>query len=71
MGVILREEARYDVPKVPLASPELIYVTICFHVVVGEIGTISFFQAPLGQNLPEWSACLLSITQICTGNCFY
>ena len=29
MGVILREEARYDVPKVPLASPEFIYVTVC------------------------------------------
>ena len=29
MGVILREEARYDVPKVPLASSEFIYVTVC------------------------------------------
>ena len=27
MGVILREEARYDVPKVPLASSEFICVT--------------------------------------------
>ena len=29
MCVILREEARYDVPKVPLASPEFSYVTVC------------------------------------------
>ena len=29
MGVILREEAHYDVPKVPLASPEFINVTVC------------------------------------------
>ena len=36
VDVILREEARYDVPKVPLASHELICVTVCFHVVVGE-----------------------------------
>ena len=29
MGVILREEAHHDVPKVPLASPEFICVTVC------------------------------------------
>ena len=71
MAVILREEARHDVPKVPLASPEFIYVTVCFHVVVGEHRQNLVVQAPLGQNLPEWSACLLSITQICTENRFY
>ena len=54
MDVILREEARYDVPKVPLASPELIYVTVCFHVVVGEIGTISyFFKLHSGKTCPN------------------
>ena len=29
MGVILREEARYDVPKVPSASSESTHVTVC------------------------------------------
>ena len=29
MGVILREEARYDVPMVPLASPQFMNVTVC------------------------------------------
>ena len=71
MDVILREEARYDVPNVPLASPEFICVTVCFHVVVGEHRHNLVFSSSARAKLYRMERMSASIPQICTGNCFY